>query len=48
MDARGLLSREEANRAGVLNGIAYKPDTKTFLLTGKLWPTVFEVEFIPR
>lgn len=48
IDARGLLSREEANRAGVLNGIAYKPDTKTFLLTGKLWPTVFEVEFIPR
>ena len=48
IDARGLLSREEANRADMLNGIAYKPDTRTFLLTGKLWPTVFEVEFIPR
>ncbi|MDH3202263.1 MAG: glutaminyl-peptide cyclotransferase [Myxococcales bacterium] len=48
IDARGLLSREEAARADVLNGIAYKPDTETFLLTGKLWPAVFEVEFIPR
>ena len=45
IDARGLLSRGEATRVDVLNGIAYKPDTKTFLLTGKLWPTVFEVEF---
>ncbi|MDH3727115.1 MAG: glutaminyl-peptide cyclotransferase [Myxococcales bacterium] len=48
IDAKGLLSREEAARADVLNGTAYKPDTKTFLLTGKLWPAVFEVEFIPR
>jgi len=48
IDARGLLSREEATRADVLNGIAYKPDTKTFLVTGKLWPAVFEVEFTAR
>jgi glutaminyl-peptide cyclotransferase len=48
IDARDLLSRVEAARADVLNGIAYKPETKTFLLTGKLWPAVFEVEFIPR
>ncbi len=48
IEARGLLSRDEAARADVLNGIAYKPDTRTFLLTGKLWPAVFEVEFIPR
>ncbi len=48
IDARGLLSREAASRADVLNGIAYRPDTETFLLTGKLWPAVFEVEFIPR
>lgn len=48
IDAGGLLSPEEAARADVLNGIAYRPDTKTFLLTGKLWPAVFEVEFIPR
>lgn len=48
IDARGLLSREEATRADVLNGIAYKPLTKTFLVTGKLWPAVFEVEFTAR
>jgi len=44
IDASGLLSRAEALRADVLNGIAYKPESKTFLLTGKLWPHVFEVE----
>jgi len=33
--------------ADVLNGIAYKPDSETFLLTGKLWPHVFEVELVP-
>jgi len=48
IDASGLLSRIEAKRAGVLNGIAYKPQSKTFLLTGKLWPHVFEVELVPR
>ena len=31
----------------VLNGIAWRPETKTFLLTGKLWPTLFEVSFVP-
>ncbi len=48
IDASGLLSPVEAMRADVLNGIAYRPDTDTFLLTGKLWPHVFEVELIPR
>ena len=48
IDASGLLSRVEARRADVLNGIAYKPESKTFLLTGKLWPHVFEVELVPR
>jgi len=48
IDASGLLTRVESIRADVLNGIAYKPDSKTFLLTGKLWPHVFEVELAPR
>jgi len=48
IDASGLLSRSEARRADVLNGIAYKPESKTFLLTGKRWPHVFEVELVPR
>jgi glutaminyl-peptide cyclotransferase len=48
IDASGLLTRAESRRADVLNGIAYKPDSKTFLLTGKLWPQIFEVDFEPR
>lgn len=27
----------------VLNGIAYKSETNTFYITGKLWPLIFEV-----
>jgi len=42
IDAAGLLTPEEAANAEVLNGIAYKPETKTFLLTGKYWPKMFE------
>ncbi|UCF35702.1 MAG: glutaminyl-peptide cyclotransferase [Acidobacteriota bacterium] len=30
-----------------LNGIAYLPERETFLLTGKKWPKIFEVRFIP-
>lgn len=46
LDATALLSAEE--RAGlsseaVLNGIAWRPETGTLLLTGKLWPVVVEV-----
>jgi glutaminyl-peptide cyclotransferase len=46
IDASNLLTREMiAGGAEVMNGIAYKPETKTFLLTGKYWPTMFEVTF---
>jgi glutaminyl-peptide cyclotransferase len=31
----------------VLNGIAHDPETGRFYLTGKRWPTIFEVELIP-
>jgi glutamine cyclotransferase len=31
------------NARAVLNGIAYNPRTDTFFLTGKLWPSIFEV-----
>ncbi|MFW2386780.1 MAG: glutaminyl-peptide cyclotransferase [Polyangiales bacterium] len=48
IDASGLLSRLESVRADVLNGIAYKPESNTFLITGKLWPQLFEVELVPR
>ena len=46
VDAAGLLTEEEAAAADVLNGIAFRPDTGTFLLTGKYWPWVFEVRIL--
>lgn len=46
IDAAGLLTPEESEEADVLNGIAYRPDTGTFLLTGKYWPWVFEVRIL--
>lgn len=47
VDAAGLLDQQEAAEADVLNGIAYDPTSDTFLVTGKLWPTLFEVRFVP-
>jgi len=47
IDASGLLTAEERRRADVLNGIAWDPERRTFLLTGKYWPRMFEVRFIP-
>lgn len=48
IDAAGLLSPSERAGVDVLNGIAYLEDSGRFLLTGKFWPRVFEVEFVPR
>ena len=48
IDASGLLSPAEREKAEVLNGIAWDPAKKTFLITGKLWPKIFEVTFVPR
>lgn len=50
IDASGLLTFQEMAQAGtegVLNGIAYDSQHDTFLITGKLWPWVFEVRFVP-
>jgi glutaminyl-peptide cyclotransferase len=47
IDAAGLLTRAERQNAGVLNGIAAIPGTDEFLLTGKLWPKIFRVRFVP-
>lgn len=50
IDASTLLGEEE--RAGlqegseVLNGIAYDPESDTFWITGKHWPTMFQVRFV--
>ncbi|MFN8376805.1 MAG: glutaminyl-peptide cyclotransferase [Anaerolineae bacterium] len=50
IDATGLLTAEEraaAGSNGVLNGIAYVPEEDVFFITGKLWPHLFEVRFVP-
>ncbi|HEV7506617.1 MAG TPA: glutaminyl-peptide cyclotransferase [Thermoanaerobaculia bacterium] len=46
IDASGLLTPEERQKADVLNGIAWDPQRKIFLITGKLWPKLFEVTFV--
>ena len=46
IDASGLLEAQVARRVDVLNGIAYAPDSGRFYVTGKLWPTMFEVSFV--
>lgn len=50
VDAAELAARTPA--AGedpdhVLNGIAHVPGTGRFLLSGKKWPVLYEVEFVP-
>lgn len=49
IDASGLLTEDERaslESAAVLNGIAYDPETGNFWITGKLWPKMFEVQFV--
>jgi glutaminyl-peptide cyclotransferase len=49
IDLTGLLSpiyRLESE--AVLNGIAYDPIRKRLFVTGKLWPSVFEISLIPK
>jgi glutamine cyclotransferase len=52
IDASGLLSptdRAGLSQDAILNGIAYDPaNGGTFLLTGKLWPKLFRVRFVPK
>lgn len=47
IDASGLLTPSERAGVDVLNGIAYDPSDRTFLITGKLWPRLFRVRFVP-
>ncbi len=41
------LYPERAGYAEVMNGISLTPDGKRLLLTGKMWPVMFEVELKP-
>ncbi|MDQ3764209.1 MAG: glutaminyl-peptide cyclotransferase [Actinomycetota bacterium] len=47
VDASGLLSTWPQSTGAVLNGIAAIPGTDEFLITGKHWPSLFRVRFIP-
>ncbi len=48
IDLAGLLSPEGLlYPVDVLNGIAYNPIKNRLLVTGKLWPKLFEIELIP-
>lgn len=45
IDLQGLVDREQRlNHIDVLNGIAYEKDRDRLLVTGKLWPELFEIE----
>jgi glutamine cyclotransferase len=44
VDMRGLLSEQVRSQADVMNGIAYDPQRHKLYVTGKYWPTVFEIE----
>jgi glutamine cyclotransferase len=47
IDASGLLTDEESRSVDVLNGIAEVPGSDRFLITGKYYPRLFEVRFVP-
>lgn len=42
MDEGGIPKR----RVDVLNGIAYDPSEDRLFVTGKLWPSLFEIELV--
>ncbi len=38
-------AKKKYSEAEYLNGIAYHPETKSIYVTGKLWPTIYEIKF---
>lgn len=49
IDLTGLLSPVyRVEQDAVLNGIAYDSDRKRLFVTGKLWPSIFEIRLIPK
>jgi glutaminyl-peptide cyclotransferase len=48
LDLSALAEKMHATgqQIDVLNGIAWNPETQTVYVTGKLWPTLFEIRLI--
>lgn len=47
-DLTGIMGKNNitpASKTEVLNGIAYHPEKKSFFVTGKYWPAMFEIRF---
>lgn len=47
LDLSKLYTRPEDSEA-VLNGIAWIPETRHLLVTGKLWPKIYEIEIVEQ
>jgi glutamine cyclotransferase len=48
IDLTGLLPDADRARADVLNGIAYDAKADRLIVTGKLWPRLYEIRVVPR
>jgi glutamine cyclotransferase len=49
IDLTGLLSSVyKLEQGAVLNGIAYDPAKKRLFVTGKLWPSIYEIQIVPK
>jgi len=49
IDLSGLLPAEDySTTTDVLNGIAYLPEGKRLFVTGKNWPTLFEIQLVQQ
>jgi glutaminyl-peptide cyclotransferase len=49
IDLTGLLDPATLTQpVDVLNGIAYDEENGRLFVTGKLWPTLFEIEVVPE
>ena len=48
IDGAAIFAEAAAAGGGVMNGIAYDAASSTFLLTGKYWPTLYEVRFVGK
>ncbi len=47
IDASNLVEEVSGPGVGVMNGIAWNPEEGAFLVTGKNWPSLFLVDFVP-